>query len=82
MTSSSAYMQYYPYNGRLHGASGWCSSTSRDGFIQVDMGALKSVCAVATQGKKNGSFVKSYKLSFSLDGASWIAYKENDVDKV
>ena len=51
-------------------------------YIQVDMGAVRTVCAVATQGKKNGSFIKSYKLSFSTDGTSWTAYQEQSVDKV
>ena len=51
-------------------------------YIQVDMGAVRTVCAVATQGKKNGSFIKSYKLSFSTDGTSWTAYQEKSVDKV
>ena len=51
-------------------------------YIQVDMGAVRTVCAVATQGKKNGSFIKSYKLSFSIDGTSWTAYQEQSVDKV
>ena len=55
--------------GRLHGSLGWCQKTNTitDDYIQVDMGAIRTVCAVATQGKKDGSFVKSYKLSFSVD---------------
>ena len=35
-----------------------------------------------TQGKKNGSFVKSYKLSFSYDESSWSVYQEQNIDKV
>lgn len=46
------------------------------------MGAVSSVCAVATQGKKTRSFTKSYKLSFSDDGENWITYKECSDDKV
>ena len=58
--------------GRLNGVKGWCQKTTAitDDYIQVDMGALHTVCAIATQGKKNGSFVKSYKLSFSYDESS------------
>ncbi|XP_078382673.1 uncharacterized protein LOC144665316 [Oculina patagonica] len=84
ITSSTVYLQYYSYHGRLHGVSGWCPSTKtdRNDFIQVDMGAVRAVCAVATQGKPNGSFVTSYKLLFSADGARWSAYKEDNVDKV
>ena len=51
-------------------------------YLQVDMGAVHTFCAVATQGKKNGSFIKSYKLSFSTDASSWTAYQEQSVDKV
>ena len=51
-------------------------------IIQVDMGAGRTVCGVATQGKANGSFIKSYRLSFSTDGTSWTAYKEQNVEKV
>ena len=52
--------------------------------LKVDMGALHiaAVCVIATQGKKNGSFVKSYKLSFSTDESSWIVYQEQNIDKV
>ena len=47
--------------GRLNGVKGWCQKTTAitDDYIQVDMGALHTVCAIATQGKKNGSFVQS-----------------------
>ena len=84
ITSSTAYLQYYPYKGRLHGDYGWCPATTSNNndFIQVDLGAVHSVCAVATQGKKNGSYVTSYKVFFSTDGVIWNAYKVDNVDKV
>ena len=84
MTASSRYLFYYPYEGRLNGAKGWCQQTKiiTNDYIQVDMGLLRSVCAVATQGKKNGSFTKSYKLSFSTDGVKWMTYQEQHLDKV
>ena len=70
--------------GRLNGVNGWCQKTTAitDDYIQVDMGASHTVCAIATQGKKNGSFVKSYKLSFSIDESSWSVYQEQNIDKV
>ena len=84
ITSSSVYRQYYPYQGRLNGQEGWCpsSTSNRNDFIQVDMGAVRSVCAVATQGKKSGSYVESYKLLVSTNGVSWNTYQENNADKV
>ena len=84
ITSSSVYLQYYSYEGRLNGAKGWCPYTTynRNDFIQVDIGAARSICAVATQGKKNGSYVTSYKLLLSSDGVNWTTYQEQNVDKV
>ena len=84
ITASSYYLSYYPHMGRLNGVKGWCQKTTAitDDYIQVDMGALHTVCAIATQGKKNGSFVKSYKLSFSIDESSWSVYQEQNIDKV
>jgi len=84
ITSSSVYLRYYSYKGRLNGALGWCaySPYNRNDFIQVDIGAVRSICAVATQGKKNGSYVTSYKLLLSSDGVSWTTYQEQNVDKI
>ena len=61
ITASSYYLRYYPHIGRLNEVKGWCQKTTAttDDYIQVDMGALHTVCAIATRGKKNGSFVKS-----------------------
>ena len=75
---------YYPYKGRLHGLYGWCASTKNNinDFIQVDLEVVHVICAVATQGKKDGSYVTSYKVFFSIDGVIWNAYKVNNVDKV
>ena len=84
ITSSSYYLRYYPHIGRLNEVKGWCHRTTAitDDYIQVDMRPLHTVCAIATQGKKNGSFVKSYKLSFSTDESSWVVYQGQNIDKV
>ncbi|RMX60017.1 hypothetical protein pdam_00019304, partial [Pocillopora damicornis] len=58
------------------------TNTITDDYIQVDMGAIRTVCAVATQGKKDGSFVKSYKLSFSVDEISWNVYQDQLIEKI
>ena len=55
---------------------------NRNDFIQVDLEAARVICAVATQGKKNGAYVTSYKVLFSTDGVIWNAYMVNNVDKV
>ena len=88
ITASSNYASYYPHKGRLNGDSGWCQRPFEipDNYIQVDMGARRAVCGVATQGtaqgKVQGSFIESYTLSFSTDGTSWTTYKEENVEKV
>ena len=84
---SRSYTYYYPYYGRLNenrGGRAWCARTSyRTDYLQVDMGAVLSVCAVATQGEGGSSYwTTSYKVHLSSDGVTWNAYKENNVEKV
>jgi len=78
---------YYPYLGRLNGVrgrGGWCPTTQHDrkDYLQVDMRAVHSVCAVATQGTKDNVWTTSYKLHLSLDGVNWSTYNENNAEKV
>jgi len=89
MTASSLfYEDYQAYYGRLNGTRGngaWCPKTKSDRseFLQIDMGTQQTVCAVATQGERRYRiWSRSYKLKFSLDGATYKTYKENNVDKV
>ena len=89
MTASTIHnIYYYPYYGRVNGNRGlraWCAKTitDRTDYLQVDMGAALSVCAVATQGHGKGSYwTTSYKVRLSTDGVTWNAYKVNNVDKV
>ena len=89
MTASTYYNNdLYPYYGRLNGHRGlgaWCPKTSNDrsDFLQVDMGEEFYVCAVATQGYKNGNhWAKSYKLQLSLQTTTWETYSEDGAEKV
>ena len=89
MTASTVYGTIAsPYYGRLHenrGLGGWCPRTESDrtDYLQVDMGAMLSVCAVATQGQKMfDSWTTSYKLQLSTDGVTWNAYEETNTAKV
>jgi len=85
-TFDSSY--YYPYYGRLNenrGYGAWCTKTTTDrtDYLQVDMGAVHSVCAVATQGEKRYKYwTTSYKVHLSTDGLTWKSYQENNVEKV
>ncbi|CAH3135237.1 unnamed protein product [Pocillopora meandrina] len=70
MTASTVFdTRFYPFYGRLHENrvyGGWCPETvtDRTDYLQVvDMGAMLSVCAVATQGEKiNNEWTTNYKL--------------------
>ena len=87
MTASSYYSGYYPHYGRLHGTRGggaWFPKTHNSTeYLQVDMGAQLTVCAVATQGAAGlPVWTRRYKLSLSRDGVTWSFYKENNKTKV
>ena len=91
MNASSYYdRRYYPHYGRLHetrGGGGWCPVRelyyNTDSFLQIDMGAQRTVCAVATQGNtKWPKWTTRYKLSLSRDGVTWSFYQENSAIKV
>ena len=88
MTATSYFdSRYYPYYGRLNenrGEGAWCTKTTdRTDYLQVDMGAVYSVCAVATQGyRQNYVWTTSYKVHLSKDGVTWNSYKENNIEKV
>ena len=88
MTASTHHSDYYPYYGRLNeqrGRAVWCAKTTADrtDYLQVDMGAVQSVCAVATKGStKHVVWITSFKVHLSTDGVIWNAYKENNEEKV
>ena len=87
MTASTTYPDDPPHYGRLNGKrynGVWCTKLRQidEDYLQVDMGAVHSVCAVATQGPRNEIYTTSYKLQLSTDGVSWNFYKENNVAKV
>lgn len=89
MTASSYFnIKYYPHYGRLnedrvHGA--WCPKKKDDrrDYLEVDMGAVHSVCAAATQGEKvQHDWTTSYKVNQFIDRVTWNSYNENTVEKV
>ena len=90
MTATSYWStSYYPYYGRLNetrGYGAWCPRTRqgpRTDYLQVDMGTIRSVCAVATQGAKHiHEWTTSYVLRMSIDGITWNPYEENNAEKV
>jgi len=88
MTASTYSTYYYPYYGRLNeqrGRVAWCAKTSSDrtDYLQVDIGAVHSVCAVAIKGAPlDGVWTTTFKVHLSTGGVIWNAYKENNKEKV
>ena len=83
--SSSISFFLRPARGRLNGETAWCSSGSPNGndFLQVDLGTVSQVCAVATQGHNSAfQLITSYQLQYSLDGISWSTVMEDGKNKV
>ena len=87
MTASTVYSSvFHPYYGRVNTKRGnrWCPKTTSDrtDYLQVDMGAMHSVCAVATQRLNTGEYTTTYYLQLSVDGLTWNTYDENKAKKV
>ncbi|KAK3745582.1 hypothetical protein QZH41_016224 [Actinostola sp. cb2023] len=62
---------------------GWCAKESKNQWLQVDLGSVKVITAVATQGRdKFFEHVKSYQLGFSNDGKTFYTYKEKGRNRI
>ncbi|KAK3744972.1 hypothetical protein QZH41_008497, partial [Actinostola sp. cb2023] len=88
-TASSFYDQLHePRFARLVTSSrAWSSKTTAGGdWLQIDLGSVVYLCAVATQGTgaslSENEFVKTYKLKLSMDNINWEYYQQNNADKV
>jgi len=72
-------------NGRLNGTSAWLPSSNNNSndYLQIDLGSVYIVCAVATQGNPSADdWTKKYKIETSLDNVKWQWYQENGMTKV
>ena len=68
----------------MNSPSSWSARRNdQNQWIQVDLGRKEVVTAIATQGRSNyNQWVKTYSVSYSLDGKAFEPYKINDVVKV
>ena len=59
---------------------------NKNQWIRAEFSEPFKVSAIQTQGrafKREAHFTKSYKISYSYDGAQWVVYKdENGSEKV
>ena len=65
-------------NARLnHNGPGW--TPDKDAYLQVDFGEVVVLTGIGTQGSSysGGSWLKSYHFSYSVDGNTWVEYKED-----
>ena len=84
ITSSSDWNKLPAKNGRLNGSSCWAAGKNdKNQWIQVDFEKPVVVTKIATQGRgKYDQWVKSYTVSYSLDGNNFKPYQVDGVDKV
>ena len=71
-------------HGRMNGPASWSARRNDlNQWIQVDLGIKKPVTAIGTQGRKNhNQWVKSYSVSYSVDGKTFEYYKVDGAVKV
>lgn len=89
-TASNSYDQHHrPSLARLNLLSNgkdvgaWCPKVKTNQWLQIDLGEITAVTKVATQGRYNTEDrVRTYKLSYSVDGIHWTWYKQRAGDKV
>jgi hypothetical protein len=93
MTSSTTFnADYQAYYGRINTDRGiyqsWCAlGNDEDPYLQVDLGNIKTICGVGTQGRGKDDDVhdlwaKSYRVRLSNDSTNWIYLKQDGSTKV
>ena len=86
-TASTYYdSRYEPKLARLNGAKWMGTKTTSDpnDYLQIDLGEVFVICAVATQGAgtRNNMWTTEYKISTSMDSITWTDYPNNASAKV
>ncbi|XP_067026815.1 uncharacterized protein [Acropora muricata] len=84
-SASSSLSSSCASKGRLNGASAWIpnSNNNNNDYLQIDLGSVYVVCAVATQGNPSANdWTETYKIKTSLDNVNWQWYQENNTVKI
>ncbi|XP_028410723.1 uncharacterized protein LOC114533410 [Dendronephthya gigantea] len=90
ITASTIYgSNYQAHFARLNHNGGSCSwtttaATKTNSWHQTDLGQKTIVTGITTQGTcyTQEEWTKSYSVSYSIDGITWIYYKELGIEKV
>ncbi|XP_031559855.1 adhesion G protein-coupled receptor L3-like isoform X2 [Actinia tenebrosa] len=62
---------------------GWCTDKKNiHQYLEVDLGHVRAVSGIATQGYQLNNFVKQYKMNYSIDGREWKSYKANGASMI
>ena len=81
ISASYYYSSYYPRYARLNYGSGWCTHNNGGYRLQIDVGEVKTITKVATQGLYgNNQRTTSYWLEYSIDGIHWAYYRKPDTN--
>ena len=92
--SSSLGTNYLPWMGRLGskvGGGAWCAKNNDNAqYLQIDLGHVNQIHSLGIQGKEGVSrhptvesaWVKSFTVSYSVDGMEWTNHEKDGVLKV
>ena len=89
ISATSSLNQYHgPERARLNTVKSgsfigaWVPKTQDIGqFVQVDLGKIDKITGLATRGREDSSqWVKSYSISYSVEGGPFLPYNNNQVD--
>jgi len=73
----------YKYVNNKISWGAWCTDVKdTHQYLSVDLGHVRAISGVATQGAILKSFVKNYKMNYSLDGQEWKMFVQNGAAKV
>ncbi|KAK3727870.1 hypothetical protein QZH41_010595 [Actinostola sp. cb2023] len=92
LSASSHWNDHVASNARLNNKfktvdlkpvwGGWCTDKkNKHQYLQIDLGHVRAVSGVATQGYLGDNYVKNYKMNYSLDGQEWKGYTQNGASK-
>ena len=65
-------------NSRKGGTSAWCPAHAYNQWLQIDLGADKTIGGIGTEGymsqNNKPNYVTKYSVSYSRDGNNWVDY--------
>ena len=91
ISASSSFNQHHgPERARLNTMKSgsfigaWVPKTQDVGqFIEVDLGKITKITRLATRGRQDASqWVKSYRITYSVEGGPFLPYNDHQVDTV